>query len=493
MGREIAAQTYPREQRRRYRERVRQDLDVFADLLAHHDFDADRRMTGVEVEMSLVGPGEEPAMINESVLAAIGQERFQSELGRYNIELNLPPRELGGASLREFEDEFVEALMVAERGAAGNDAHVALVGILPTLRDADLTADWITPSNRFIALNDAIMAARGEEIDLDITGPDGERVRRYSDNIAPESACTSVQLHLQVSPDEFASYWNAAQAITGVQVALGANSPFLFGRRLHAETRIALFRQSIDTRTPELRNQGVRPRAVFGERWITSIFDLFEENVAYYTSLLPELSDEDPVAELASGAAPLLTDLRLHNGTIYRWNRPIYDVVNGRAHLRVENRVLPSGPTAIDVTANAAFYHGMVEALARADRPMWSRMPFAVAERNFEAGARGGLDAEVRWPGLGKQSVNDLVLQELLPLAQTGLESLGADGPTIDRYLGVLEGRCARDVNGAIWQSRAVERFEERGESRASALAQMVRLYREHSLTNAPVHTWPLP
>jgi gamma-glutamylcysteine synthetase len=226
----------------------------------------------------------------------------------------------------------------------------------------------------------------------------------------PEAACTSVQFHLQVAPEDFARHWNASQAIAGIQVAIGANSPFLFGRQLWSETRIALFEQATDTRPDELKAQGVRPRVWFGERWITSIFDLFEENVRYFPPLLPITEDEDPVEVLHNGGVPRLGELRLHNGTVYRWNRPVYDVMNGRPHLRVENRVLPSGPTVVDMLANAAFYFGLVRELAEADRPVWTQLTFSAAEQNFHTAARDGIASTVWWPRFGESRVTDLVL-----------------------------------------------------------------------------------
>ncbi|PRC46800.1 glutamate--cysteine ligase, partial [Mycobacterium sp. ITM-2017-0098] len=265
-------------------------------------------------------------------------------------------------------------------------SHIVMIGILPTLMPDHLSGHWMSESTRYQALNDSIFTARGEDIMIDITGP--ERLSLQAASIAPESACTSMQLHLQVSPADFANNWNAAQVLAGPQLALGANSPYFFGHHLWAETRIELFAQATDTRPDELKTQGVRPRVWFGERWITSIFDLFEENVRYFPSLLPELSDEDPVAELAAGRTPKLSELRLHNGTIYRWNRPVYDIVNGRPHLRVENRVLPAGPTVLDMMANAAFYYGVLRTLSEEDRPLWTKMSFAAAEANFMAAAR---------------------------------------------------------------------------------------------------------
>ena len=262
-----------------------------------------------------------------------------------------------------------------------------MIGILPSLRRRDIGAHTISANPRYRLLNDEIVAARGEELRISIDGR--ERLLAYADHILPEAACTSVQCHLQVSPDMFAGYWNAAQAIAGIQVAVGANSPYLFGRELWRETRITLFEQATDTRSEELKRQGVRPRVWFGERWISSVTDLFEENLRYFPALLPLCEDEDPAAVLDRGETPSLAELALHNGTVYRWNRPVYGVADGKPHLRVENRVLPAGPTLADVLANAAFYYGLVHELAETDPPVWSQMPFAAAAANLGAGRQG--------------------------------------------------------------------------------------------------------
>jgi hypothetical protein len=315
----------------------------------------------------------------------------------------------------------------------------------------------------------------------------------YADSIAPEAACTSVQLHQLVHPEDFARHWNAAQAIAGVQLAVGANSPFFFGKELWRETRIALFEQATDTRPEELKAQGVRPRVWFGERWITSIFDLFEENVRYFPALLPLCDDEDPLAVLERGDTPTLGELKLHNGTIYRWNRPVYEVVRGRPHVRVENRVLPSGPTVVDILANAAFYYGLVRALTEHERPIWTQMSFSAAEDNLHAGARDGLEARVYWPGVGDVPVTELVLRRLLPLAHEGLERYGVDPHARDRLLEIVERRCVEEANGATWQSRTFRRlYEDEGHDRAEALRRMTVLYRDNMHGNEPVHTWPL-
>jgi gamma-glutamyl:cysteine ligase YbdK (ATP-grasp superfamily) len=493
MGTEVSAQSYTREQRQRYREKVRQNLDVFERMLAQSSFEFDRPMTGLEIELNLVDADYQPNFANAEVLERIADPDFQTELARYNIELNVHPRPLPGDEALLLEQDLRDSLNRADGLARQVGSHIAAIGILPTIMPEHFAGDWISDNNRYTALNDSIFIARGEDIFLDIEGPSGERLATYSDTIGPESACTSVQLHLQVAPQDFAAHWNAAQALVAPQLALAANSPFFFGRRLHAETRIELFTQATDTRSIELKNQGVRPRVFFGERWVTSIFDLFEENVRYFPALLAETSDEDPVAKLEAGEAPTLAELRLHNGTIYRWNRPIYDIVAGTPHLRVENRVLPAGPTILDVMANAAFYYGVIRKLAFDDRPVWTQMSFPAAEQNFRTCARDGIEARIYWPAFGEVRADELVLRHLLPLAHEGLQEWGVSQAVRDRYLTVIEGRCIRGVNGATWQTDAVERLEARGAKRVDALRRMLEQYVGYMHTNEPVHTWPLP
>jgi hypothetical protein len=230
----------------------------------------------------------------------------------------------------------------------------------------------------------------------------------------------------------------------------------------------------------------------FGERWITSIFDLFEENVRYFPGLLPETSSEDPIEALESGQAPKLAELRLHNGTVWRWNRPVYDVVDGLPHLRVENRVLPAGPSVLDMVANAAFFYGAQRALAEQDRPVWTQMSFQAAEENLYAGARHGFDTQLYWPGIGWIPPDELALRVLLPLAHEGLRRSDVSDEASERYLGVIEQRCLTRRSGASWQRDYVVRAEEKGVDRDAALARMLSRYLELSASGAPVHAWPL-
>jgi hypothetical protein len=487
VGDEVAAKVFTGEDRKRYREKVKRCLDVFARMLAESRFDADRRSIGLEIELNITEETGDPAMANQHVLELIADPDWQTELAQFNIEINIPPRTLADGVLSELESAVRESLNHAEEGARKAHARLVMIGILPTLTEKLLDGSALSANPRYALLNEQIFAARGEDLHLAIDGVD--RLSVYADTIAPEAACTSVQLHQLVDPTAFARHWNAAQCIAGIQLAVGANSPFFFGRELWRETRIALFEQATDTRSEELKAQGVRPRVWFGGGWITSIFDLFEENVRYFPSLLPVVDDEDPAEVLERGDTPRLQELRLHNGTIYRWNRPIYDVVRGRPHLRVENRVLPAGPTVVDTLANAAFYYGLVRVLADEDRPLWSQMSFSAAEENFHACAREGIEARVYWPGLGEVPASELVLRRLLPMAHDGLDRWGVDAADRDRLLGIVERRCVEGCNGASWQAKTFHRLYERLD-RADALREMTVRYRELMHSNEPVHTW---
>jgi hypothetical protein len=489
MGKDVTLAAFSREDRVRYRRKVRRCLDVFAFMLDDFAFDADSPTTGLEIELNLMDGDAEPAMRNAEILANLADPTFQTELGQFNLELNARPRLIHGNGFADYEQALTESLGRAEDRAAKADCTIVLVGILPTLTPRHLVLDNLSANERYRVLNDQIVGARGEDISLDIEGV--ERLQSATDSIVPEAACTSLQIHMQVPPEKFADYWNASQAIAGIQVAVGANSPYLCGRQLWSETRIALFEQATDTRPDELKAQGVRPRVWFGERWITSIFDLFEENVRYFPPLLPIMDDEDPVAVLQDGGVPHLGELRLHNGTVYRWNRPVYDVMNGRPHLRVENRVLPAGPTVVDMLANAAFYFGLAREFAEEDQPIWHHLTFADAEDNFHAAARRGIEATVHWPTVGQIKVTDLVLEHLLPKAYAGLDRFGVDPAHRDRLLGIIEGRCRTGRNGAIWQTESVWAAEHtRGLDRDAALHDMLLRYNKLQRSNEPVHTW---
>ena len=495
MGQDVATDTFNRSDRQRYRFKVQRCLDALAKMLAEGGFSNSPPRIGLEVELNLVDGGLQPAMANTVVLEKLDDPSFTTELGQHTIELNVLPRPLSGVQAAELEVELEASLADANAKAQDAGAGIVMIGMLPTLRDEHFKARWLSTNHRYAVLNEQIFAARGEDMVLSMEGPAipgqrGERLRESMDSIMPEAACSSAQLHLQVPPETFAAHWNAAQCLAGVQVAIGANSPFLLRKALWHETRIPLFLQATDTRPEELKNQGVRPRVWFGERWITSIFDLFEENVRYFPGLLPEVDDEDPLAALDEGRAPKLAELRLHNGTIWRWNRPVYDVVDGVPHLRVENRVLPAGPTVLDTMANAAFFYGAQRALAAQERPLWTQMSFQAAEENLYTGARHGMNAQLYWPGIGWIPPDELVLRRLLPMAHDGLRDCGVSDEARERYLGVIEQRCLARRTGSSWQRETVALLEERGLSRDAALTGMLKRYMELMHAGEPVHTW---
>ncbi|WP_345034807.1 glutamate--cysteine ligase [Streptomyces sannanensis] len=496
MGEKIVAGVFDLSDRHRYRSKVQQCLEALERLLGERRFDRPRNLMGLEIELNLVGRDGMPSMVNAAVLERIASRDFQTELGMFNLEVNIAPHRLGGRVFEQLAEELRAGLAYAHRMAVDTDSGIVMIGILPTLGTGDLVSANLSDVDRYALLNDQIVTARGEDFTLDIEGV--ERISCMFTSIAPEAACTSVQLHLQVTPTRFADVWNAAQVIAPVQVAVGANAPFVFGKEVWRESRPPLFQQATDTRSVELRAQGVRPRTWFGERWIGSAYELFEENVRWFPALLPICDEEDPLRVLDDGGVPRLQELVLHNGTVYRWNRPVYGLVDGVPHLRVENRVLPAGPTVTDVIANAAFYYGLVRALAEDARPVWSRLPFAAAAENFDTACRYGIDAELLWPsprragGIARVPVVRLVQDELLPLAEAGLDAWGVERADRDHYLGVIEERCRRRVNGASWQVATYHRARESGLERGAALAATTRRYCELMHQGDPVHTWPV-
>jgi hypothetical protein len=510
MGRKTTAEGWEEQARDRYGTQLRRCLDALATMLRDGRFSAGEHSIGLELELNLVDGSMGPSMSNDLVCARAGNPALTTELGQHNLEINLPPRPLSGPSLSGWESELTDLLRGAEAAAAAQGATVVLIGILPTIAGEDLDPRWLSSGRRYAELNERIMAARGEAMALDVRGlalaherpgagevpdvPDREeRLAHRAMSIAPEAACTSAQLHLRVAPDEFAAHWNAAQCLAGPKLATAVNSPFLMRKALWQETRIPLFQQATDPRPVDSREAGKYPRVWFGQRWISSVFELFDENVRYFPGLLAETSAQDPFAELDAGHAPALAELCLLNGTVWRWNRPVYDVVDDSPHVRVENRVLPAGPTVIDMLANAAFFYGALGALARDPQPVWDRMPFEQAAGNFYAAARNGLTTTQFWPGLGWVPASELILRELLPAAREGLAAYGVPRDLRERYLGVIEGRCRTGRTGARWQRDTVAALEGAGMPRDEALARMLERYTELMRSGRAVHTWPRP
>jgi CBS domain-containing protein len=446
------------------------------------------RRVGAEQELFLVDRAWRPAPLAMELLETIDDHHLTTELGRFNLEINLDPLPFGGDCLSRMESDL-NALLAKVRGAARVlGARVALTGILPTLRKSDLGLANMTPKPRYAALNEAMSRARGADYEFRLKGLD-ELIIKH-DSVMLEACCTSFQVHYQVGADEFSAMYNLAQAITGPLLAAATNSPLLFGRRLWRETRIPLFQQAVDTRGASHHVRERSPRVSFGSRWVErSVIELFQEDMARFHVLLGGPLEEDSLAMLREGLMPQLQALRIHNGTVYRWNRACFGSLGDKAHLRIENRVLPSGPTVLDEIANAAFFAGLMSGGPMVWPDIAKRMAFSDAEANFLAAAQSGLDARFVWVGGVAVEARDLIRHELLPLAREGLRKAGIISADIDRYLGVIAGRVESGLTGSQWllQSLAAMQGTDTKDAIAGALAAATV---DRQWEGKPVHEW---
>jgi CBS domain-containing protein/gamma-glutamylcysteine synthetase len=438
------------------------DLAALERMIETGKIETGMRRIGAEQEMFLVDRAMRPAPIALEVLQATADERLTTEIGKFNLEANLSPRLLAGQGLGQMEQEINELLAVARRAANDFNAEIALVGILPTIRQSDLSLDNLIPSPRYQALNQAMRQLRGGAFNVHIKGLD--ELQLTHDNVMLEACCSSFQVHLQTGAEEFARLYNWAQAITAPLLAVAANSPLFVGHRLWHETRIALFQHSTDERSNTRQLRSHPPRVSFGECWIkNSVIEVFREEIARFRVLLTRQIDEDPLEVLARGEMPQLVALRLHNGTVWRWNRPCYGVKDGIAHLRIEQRAMPAGPSTLDEMANAAFFYGLMTALPAEFGDVDRLMSFDHAKENFFAAARHGLKSQLSWIDGRDYPAASLVLEQLLPLARAGLQQAGVDSDLNDRYLGVIENRLRREQTGALWALRSLAALEGQG------------------------------
>jgi len=467
-----------------------EDLRALEHMIDQGMIETGVRRIGAEQELFLVDPHRAPAPRAMELLADLDPRYFTTELALYNLEFNLDPIPLGHDCLSHMERDLKRHLDEVRRVAHDHDADIALVGILPTLAKSHLSLDFMTPKPRYYALNEAIHRLRGSEFEFRIKGPDELTFKH--DNVMAEACNTSFQVHFQVDDREFPHLYNIAQAVAAPVLAAAVNSPMLFGKRLWRETRIALFQQSVDTRptTEHVREQ--RPRVSFGRRWVTkSVLEIFQEDIARFRVLLGKEIDEDPFAALERGEIPELTALRLHNGTVYRWNRPCYGISEGKPHLRIENRVLPAGPTPVDEIANAAFWFGLIKGVEDRYGDISRHMEFDHAKENFLAAARLGLQAQFLWPDRPPTPARELILEELLPMARAGLDHLGIDPEDRDRYLGILEERVSLNRTGSHWLLDSMARMAGAGGT-AERLAALTSAAIVRQEEGRPVHEWKL-
>lgn len=467
------------------------DVRAIEKMLETDCIESGVKRIGAEQEMFLIDHNMRPAPMSAQVMQLLNNPAFTTELAKFNLEANLSPLPFEGDCFRRIEQDLEDLVGAARKAAAECGGGVLLCGILPTLRLEDLTLQNMTDVPRYFELNRMLSRLRGSKFYVHIKGLD--EVHITHDNMMLEACNTSFQVHIQVDPKDFVNLYNLAQMISAPVMAIAVNSPLLFGQRLWAETRLALLQHSIDERS-EVQHARYRPaRVSFGERWVErSIVEIFRQDISRFRVILTHAGEEDPIQVLRRGELPKLSALRLHNGTIWRWNRPCYGILDGKAHLRIENRVFPSGPSIPDETANAAFFLGLMASLHEEYGPVDRVMDFDHAKANFYAAARNGLHTQFQWIHGRSIPATDLILNHLLPLARAGLQKNNVASEDIDRYLGILEDRVKTQQTGSQWMLKSLADLPDRGapEMRLRSLTE-VMLHRQ--LSGQPVSTWSLP
>ena len=452
------------DERRRFMRTLLTELRALERMLTDGVFERGVARIGAEQEMFLVDRSFNAAPAALDVLQQLDDPHYTTELGLFNLELNADPQPFAGKGLAQLEAQLGELYAKVQRAAADLGVQPVLTGILPTLGKTDLTLANMVPNPRYLTLNRVMTAARGEGYDIAIKGLD-ELVAKH-DSLMFEACNASFQVHLQVAePERFGHAYDIAQLLLAPALAVGTNSPTLFGKRLWAETRIALFEQSCDIRAPSLHARDRAARVSFGKGWVKgSVLEIFKDNVTRFRPLVGTEHEEDALAVLDRGGIPELKALRLHNGTIYRWNRACYGISeNGKPHLRIELRVLPSGPTIIDEVANAALWLGLMSELTATLEDMPARMDFDQAQANFYAAARDGLAARFTWLDSEEVIAQPFILEKLLPLAESGLARAGVDDQDAKKYLGVIEERVRSLRTGSRWILRSLASMKSRG------------------------------
>jgi CBS domain-containing protein/gamma-glutamyl:cysteine ligase YbdK (ATP-grasp superfamily) len=477
-----------REEVRAFTGALLEDLRALERMLNSGMIEGDVRRIGAEQEMFLVDRAMGPALKSVEVLKELDDPKFTTELGLFNIEANLTPQVFEKDCLSRLEEELERTIAQVRVAAKACDAHVLLTGILPTIKANDLTLDSITPEPRYCELNRAIIEHRGGRFRLAIKGLD--ELRHTHDNVMCEACNTSFQIHFQTAPNEFANLYNLAQAITAPVLAAAVYSPFFLQHRLWQETRLALFQQAVDIRSDAHQARQARPRVAFGDSWIKeSVLEIFREDIARFRVLLTTELPEPATDVLDRGGIPELKALRLHNGTVYRWNRPCFGLHDGRPHLRIEHRVLPAGPTIIDEMANAAFFFGLMTAMSEEYHDVTKVMSFDDTKNNVVAAARYGLKSRFQWVGGEQYAAEDLILQHLLPLARSGLKSKQILSGDIDRYLGVVEERVRSGRTGSQWALDSLSQMGNKRRRDERFRAITAAMYQNH-LSGRPVHEW---
>lgn len=436
--------------RQKFLERILKDLEALEKMLKEGMFTDSNVRIGAELEVDLVDAQFKPLPIALDVLKGLNDKSFTSEFALFNLEMNSSPRELNGKCFSQMQKELEQRLEQIEKVAGTYKAKVLITGILPTLQAEHLKEDMLTPLPRYRELAGAVKRYRGDNYEFHIKNID-ELITRTNPGTFG-GAFTSFQFHLQVRPDEIVEKYNWSQALLGPVLAVSVNSPLFLGKRLWQETRVPLFQQATDIRKPYSNYTGQNARVTLGAGWVKeSILEVFQDNLAHYPALLGTDKPGDSMGELERGEVPDLSALQFYNGTIYPWNRVCYGITNGKPHLRIENRIFPAGPTMADQVANGAFWVGLMQGMPEEARNLQEKMPYTHAVSNFQKAARYGLEVEFDWLEGRKCSAEELVLDELLPIARQGLQKEEGSEEDITFYLGIIEGRVKTKKTGANW------------------------------------------
>lgn len=496
MGEQRVSLLQDNEQMQKFVKSLLRDVKALEYMLDNDWFESGQTFIGAEQEMVLIDNNTlKPAPVAVEVLEKLkGHNWVETELAKFNLETNLQPRRLEGNCFQAMHQEIDDNLKIIQASLDDFDCSYLLTGILPTFRKFDLDMHNLTPKKRYKALMDAINEQQlGSAYELRLSGIDELLVSHNSPLL--EALNTSFQVHLQVSPDDFTKMYNIALALSAPIMAIAANSPIVFGKRLWHETRIAIFQQSIDTRTTHDHMRERRPRVSFGNDWLQdSILEIYREDIARFRVLISSDLEEDSLNCIKEGKVPKLRALGVHNSTVYRWNRPCYGIsANGKPHLRIENRVLPAGPTVLDEMANAVFWLGCMQGLAADIDDIRDHLSFSDARDNFSKAARAGIDSKFTWFYDEKISVCDLVLEKLLPIAKKGLQLHKVDNAAIEKYLGVISERAQRHMNGARWALRSFTKLMDQTDTDEALSVLTSAMLKNQNSINNPSHLWELP
>lgn len=489
MGEEAVTSFKGQEARKVFLRHLLNDVDALDRMLKEGMIESGIARIGFEQEFCLVDRHFRPSIRAMEVLTRLEDPHFTSELARYNLEINMDPLELKNHCFSEVEDTLRGFLNKADVCAETYGDHVILSGILPSIGKREVSIDYMTPKQRYFHLGEVLRELRGRDFELNIIGVD-DLILSHS-NILLEACNTSFQMHLQVEADEFVDMYNWAQMITGPVLALCTNSPMLFGRQLWSETRIALFQQSIDIRAKGRHLRERRQRVSFGNEWLKEVTDIYKNDISRYDLLVTKEIEHDSMDLLDRGEVPKLEALSLHNGTIWKWNRPCYGVGGGLPHLRIENRYIPSGPTVLDEIANSALWIGLMKAMPEELKGNWEKRQFAAAKENFYRAATVGIQAGINWKD-GLVSASELALNEIIPMAREGLKKENVAQEDIDRYMGVIEERAKSKLTGSRWLIKSFRQLTKRM-TPGEATVALTYLLHKRRLDKKPVHEWLFP